>query len=341
MANLTDHQFGTAVEATYNVANTVTRFYRIKESSTFQVEPMPLQGEGLSVGAPGGVNLASRRVAGIGKGTGKISLELVSRGLGQLLRAATGTSTVSLVAGSLYQHNFTPTVVDTFLPSFTSQMSVVNNVGTSLPTTFSGCTVSQFTVSCPEGGIATLELDVDARSYTTATPLAVAGYPAADSMFTYVGGSVRLGATPAFVPPTSTALASGGGTVNSGIRSWELSSSNNIDDGRWVIGGRNQPTRGKVAHTLKFDYEYNDNVMRDALLNQSTLSFTATLTTTEAISAGFATFQLAIPAIKINAGSWPEPTNGETVKTSVEAEILWDGVNQPYYISMLTADTAL
>jgi len=341
MANLTDHQFGTAAETVYGTAVTPSRFYRIKESTAFQVDPMPLQGEGLSVGAPGGVNLNSRRVVGVGKATGKVSLELVSKGLGQLLRACTGTGTSTVVAGALYQQVFTPTVTDTYLPSFTAQLGVVNNVGQSQPTTYAGCTVSQFTLACPEQGIATLDIDVDAKTYTTATALAVAGYPAADSLFTFVGGSVRMGSTPAFVAPTATALASGGGVATSNVKSWELSASNNIDTGRWVIGGRNQPTRGKVAHTLKFEYEYNDTITRDALLNQSTLSFTATLQTTEVIGAGFATVQLAIPALKINPGSWPEPTNGSTVKVSVECDILYDGVNQPFYISVLTADTAL
>jgi Phage tail tube protein len=341
MANLTDHQFGTGVETVYGSPVAVSRFYRIKDSTAFQVDPMPLQGEGLSVGSPGGVSLLSRRVPGIGKATGKISVELVSKGLGQLLRACVGAGSANAVAGALYQHIFTPTIVDTFLPSFTAQLGVVNNNGQSQPTTYSGCTVSQFTLSCPEQGIAMLDIDVDAKSFTTATALGISGYPAADSLYTFVGGSVRLGATPAFVAPTATTLASGGGTANSNVKSWELTTSNNIDDGRWVMGGRNQPTRGKVAHTLKFEYEYNDTLMRDALLNQSTLSFTATLQTTEAIGAGVATMQLAIPAIKINSGSWPEPTNGATVKTSVEADVLYDGANQPYYITMLSADTAL
>jgi hypothetical protein len=343
MATLTDHQYGMAAETVYGTPVTPSRFLRILESSKFQPDPMPLQGVGLSVGTPGGINLASRRIAGIGKASGTIAVEVVSKGLGVLLNACTGTSTVTqLGATACWQHNFTPNAVNTVLPAFTSQLSIVNNVGTSTPNTYTGCTVSQFELSCPEGGIMQLSADVDAKAWNTATALATASYGAADSIHTYVGGSITLGTTPAFVPPTTVALASAGGTVSGNVRSWSLSSSNNIDDGRWVMGARNQPTVGKRSHMLKFDYEYNDNTMRDALLSQSTLSFTATHTTTELIAPGnFATVQLAIPAIKINSGSFPEPTLGQTVKVSVDAEILWDGVNQPYYISVRTADIAL
>lgn len=345
MAVLTDHQLGVIAETTYGTPLVPSRFYRFLESSKIQPDPMPLQGVGLSVGTPGGINLASRRIPGIGKASGTIALECVSKGLGVLLNACTGTSVSTQVgATATYQQTFTPTVVNAVLPSLTAQLAVVNNNGVSTPNTYAGVTVSQFELSCPEGGIVQLSADVDAKAWSTATALATASFSAADSMFTYVGGAITLGTTPTFVAPVAATptLATAGGTINGNIRSWSLTSSNNIDDGRWVMGTRNQPTVGKRSHMLKFDYEYNDNTMRDALLAQSTLSFTATHTTTELISAGsFATLQLAIPAIKINAGSFPEPTLGQTVRVSVDAEILWDGVNSPYFISLRTADTAL
>ena len=341
MAILTDHQFGIGVESTYGTAVTPTRFYEILESTKFQSDPMPLQGVGLRVGVPGGVNMAARRIPGIGKSTGSVALEVKSRGLGLLLNAACGTSTSTVVAGALFQQVHTPTTVNPFLPSLTAQQGIVNNVGTANPNTYAGCTVSQFTLACPEGGLATLNLDFDGEPVDTATALAAPSYPVGDSLFSYVSGSVKLGTT-AFVAPTNVALASGGGAITGNVRSWELTSSNNVDDGRWVIGGRNQPTLGKRSHTLKFEYEYSDNVARDALLNQTTLSFIAELTTPEIITAGNpATLQVAIPAIKINTGSLPEATLGQTVKVSVDAEILWNGTNQPFYITMRTADTAL
>jgi Phage tail tube protein len=335
---LTDHQLGMVAEVTYNTPPVVTRFLQMLSDSKIDFDPMPLQGMGMTVGAPGGVNRADRRIAGIGRGSGTISVEAVSKGLGVLLNACAGTGVSTLVAGSTFQQNYTPTVAGTLLPSLAVQAGIVDNTGTVNPHTFAGVSIDKWVLECPEGGIATLKADFDARSMATATALATASYAAAPSLFSFVGGTITLGG--AVTVPTATALGTGG-TANANVRSWSLSSENSLDDGRWVIGGRNQPTVGKRKHSLKFRYEFNDTTTRAALLAQSSVSFTATHVTTEALSTGFATLQLVIPAMKINPGSIPDPTLGQTVIVDVDAEILWDGVNAPFYVVIRTADSAL
>jgi Phage tail tube protein len=335
---LTDHQLGMVAEVTYGTPPLVTRFLQMLDDAKFDFDPMPLQGVGMTVGAPGGINRADRRIPGIGKGSGTISVEAVSKGLGVLLNACAGTGVSTLVAGSTFQQNFTPTLANTLLPSLAVQAGIVDNTGVVNPFTFAGVSVNKWTLECPEGGIAKLKAEFDAKSMATATALATASYAAAPSLFSFIGGTITLGG--AVTVPTATAIGVGG-TANGNIRSWALSSDNNLDDGRWVVGSRNQPTVGKRKHSLKFRYEYNDNTVRTNLLAQSSVSFTATHVTTEALSTGVATLQLVIPAIKINPGSIPEPTLGQTVVTDVEAEILWDGTNQPFYVVLRTADTTL
>ena len=122
MATLTDHQLGMVAESTYGTAPVVTRFLQMLESTKMDFDPMPLQGVGMTVGAPGGVNRADRRIVGIGKGSGTLNVEAISKGLGVLLNASAGTATSTLVSGTTFQQNYTPTVANTLLPSIAVQL---------------------------------------------------------------------------------------------------------------------------------------------------------------------------------------------------------------------------
>jgi hypothetical protein len=341
MSNLTDHQFGMVAETTYGTPVTVTRFLRLLgDGSEHDFDPMPLQGVGLQVSAPGGVDRSDRRVPGIGKGTLGLKFEAESKGLGLLLSHALGTATSTLVSGSTYQQVITPTVTGTVLPSSTMQVGVVNNAGTAKAYTYAGCTIGGWEFELPESGIATWKVDVDAKSLATATSLATASYASSPSMFTYANtASLKVGGT--LTVPTTTALASSSGSANLNIRALTCTSVNSIDDGRWIPGGRNQPTVGKRTHKLKLTYEYSDDTFRDILLTQAATSLLLDLQTTEALSTGFAGLQLAIPAAKVSSGAIPKPSNGETVVSDIELDILWDGTNQPLYVVGRTADTAL
>lgn len=340
MSNLTDHQFGMVSETTYGTPVTVTRFLRLLADSEHDFDAMPIQGVGLQVGAPGGVDRSDRRVAGIGKGSLSVLFEAESKGLGLILSHALGTATSNLVSGTTYQRVYTPTVTGAVLPSSTMQVGVINNAGTAKTYTYAGCTITGWEFTLPEGGIGRWKFDVDARSLATATALATASYASAPSMFTAANtSSLKVGGT--LTVPTTTALASSSGTANANIRALTLTSENSIDDGRWIPGGRNQPTVGKRTHKLKLTYEYSDETFRDILISQAATSLLVDLQTTESLSSGVATLQLAIPAAKVTSGAIPKPTNGETVVSDIELDILWDGTNQPLYIVDRSADTAL
>lgn len=345
MSALTDHQFGMKAESVYGTPVTVDRFLPLLATSEQDFDPTFLQGEGMQVGAPGGVNRADRRFAGVGFGTLKLAIEAYSKGLGLLLSHATGTATSTLVGGSgtTYQQVFTPTVTGVLLPFSTMQVGIVDNTGAAAnPYTYAGCTVGSFDLELGEGptALAMWTFNVNARSLATATALASASYAASPSIFSSASTtSFKQGGT--LTVPTTTALASSTGTANTTMRSFTFSSNSSIDDGRWIPGGRNQPTVGKRAHTIKINYEYSDNTFRDALISQASVPLLIDLQTTETLSTGVATLQLAIPAAKVNSGTIPKPTNGETVVNESEFEILYDGTNQPYYIVLRTADSAL
>ncbi len=343
MSMLTDHQLGVKAESVFGTPVTVDRFLAIMATSEHDFDPTAIQGEGMQVGAPGGVNRADRRFAGVGFGTLKLQLEGLSKGLGLLISHATGTATSTLVSGTTYQQVFTPTLTGVLLPSSTMQVGIVDNTGAAAnPFTYAGCTVGSFELELGEGPTSKVmwTFNVNARSLATATALASASYAASPSIYSSASTcSFKPGGT--LTVPTTTTLASSTGTANLTLKAFTLNSNSNIDEGRWIPGGRNQPTVGKRAHTLKLTYEYNDNTFRDLLISQASTSLLIDLQTAETLSTGVATLQVAIPAGKVNSGTIPKPTNGETVTCESEFQILYDGTNQPFYLVQRTADSAL
>lgn len=341
MAGLLDHQLGLVAESTWGTPVTVTRFHELLAGSGMSWDPRVVQGQGLRVG---GKFLRTARRAGIyGQGSGSVKAELLSKGFGVLLNACFGTSTHTLVSGSTYQQVFTATQTGTVLPALTVQEGIVRNdaAGTVDPYTYAGCSVTSFELDIPVGDIATLTVNLDAKSLSTATALATASYPTGPSLYHWGLGAGTRGGT--LTAPTTTALGSvSGGTVTSTIKSLNVAIDNNLDVGRWVFGGRNQPTVGLRSGKVKAGVEYNSATERDALIGQTSDGLLLDLVTTEALSTGFARMQVIIPEMKINnPDALPVPTNGETVVTDVEWEILDNLTASPIYLVTRTGDTAI
>lgn len=342
MATMLDHQLGLKQESTWNTPVTVDRFYEWLAGSGLDWDPNPVQGKGLRVGAQ--VARAGRRVALVGKATGKLQAELASKGFGTLLNACWGTTTSTLVSGATYQQVHTPVVSGTYLPSLTIQEGIVMPGGTVHAYTYAGCSIADFELEMPENGIATLTVGVDGRSLATGTALATAAYPATPTLYASalpVSGAMTVGGT--LTTPTTTVVASIAGGTAVAVKSWKLSVSNGLDLKRDVLGGRNQPVVGMREIKLTTVVEYDATTgatFRDAHIGQSSTPILLNATTAEALSTGTAQCQLAFPAAYIDKGPIPVPSEGEVVTTSIEWSILDLLTATPAYHVMRTADTA-
>jgi hypothetical protein len=122
---------------------------------------------------------------------------------------------------------------------------------------------------------------------------------------------------------------------------------NAIDSGGFNFGGAGllsrKPAIGRRTGMGKMTIEYTDNTLRDAWLAGTSLPLTVTYASTTLISgSSFPTFQLAIPAIKLN-GDLPAVTNAATpVQVSVDFEVTDDRVAaHPLYIAIVTAETVI
>lgn len=344
MATMLDHQLGVGIESTYNTPVTVDRFYEWLPGSGIEWDPAPIQGKGLRVGSQ--VARAGRRAAGIGTGSGKLNVELLSKGFGRIFKAALGTGASTLVSGTTYQQLFTPAMNGTYLDSLTIQEGIVKPGGSVDTYTYAGCTVKSLEIDVSPGDPVKCAIDVDAMSMATGTALATASYPSSPTLYTGAlpaSGQGTFGGT--LTVPTSTALGSvSGGTAAVGLRSWTLSVENDADTKREKIGGRNQPTIGEKKLKLKTVVEYDattGTVFRDAYTAQTTMSILLAVTTPEALSTGTAQLQVAIPAAAIDKGAIPQPSDGKIVTTSLEWEILDPLTAAPLYVVLRTADSAL
>lgn len=336
MANRLENQVGLAIESTYNTPVTVTRFYPYIDGTDGVWDPRQRQGMSVFVGSRRG-DRGDRRVLPIGQGTITLKSELASRQGGLLLQLAAGLGASTVVAGALYQRNFTPTITGTVMPSATIQLGKVRNDGTVDAETYAGCTAVSFEIECPEDGILTISVTFDARSYTTVTALATASYTAGAYLYDASQGSVTLGG--AFTAPTTVGLATAT-TAYANVRTWKLAVTHDADLGRWVVGGRNQPTVGKANSIFTATVEANDVVLRTLSLAGTGFPLVITHTTTEVVGAGNSAFQVAFPQLFLTSPV-NHPMSVETATLDISATATFNSTNDLWYIVERSADTTL
>lgn len=343
MPTMLDHQLGWKIESTYNTPVTVDRFGEFLPASQLEWDANTVQGKGLRVGSR--TARSARRVGLVGKGSGKIELEIASKGLGTLLQAAFGIGSSTLVSAGLYQQNFNTEVTGSYLPSLTIQEGIVKPGGAVDTYTAAGCTFSKFEIEMPGDGIAKFSGDIDFMSLATGTALATATYPTSPTLYASgmpTAGAMQVNGT--LTAPTATALASLASSINVSVKSWKLSVDHSIDTKRDKLGGRSQPTAGECKITLTTSVEYDattGTVFRDALIGQTIVPILLNATTSEVIGAGNAAMQVVIPAAYISKGSIPQPSNGEVITTDIEWDVLDNLTNDPLALCLRTADAAL
>ncbi|HET8661041.1 MAG TPA: phage tail tube protein [Micromonosporaceae bacterium] len=337
MAGALDHQVGWIPEVTYGTPLTVTRFGEWDlGNSEHDWDPKPVQGTGMQVG-DGGFARADRSVAVVGQGSGKIGLDIVPKGLGNLLNGPFGTGVTTLVGGTTWQQLFTTNLTGSLLPAYTLQYGVVrsDSGGTVDAYTYSGVTFPKLTLSCETGDVLKGEWEWDARSQTKVTALATAAYTNTFTPFHFGQAAATFGG--ALVVPTTTVMGSGG-TAATNIKSFSLELDNQADTDRWVFGGtRNQPRVAKRVATITMEAEYDAATYDDAMVGHTTVGVSLTFTTTDALSTGFTQFQIMAPACKVTAGGRPSPTD-ETPTTELELEVKKPSSGAALYVAVRTSD---
>ena len=322
-----DCSVGLGVESVYGTAVARTRWFEFLDES-FNFVKNVKQGVGLRVGSR--VARSGRRVVASAEGSGDLTIEAVTKGLGLLWQLGLGSGTSTLVSAGLYQQVFT---LGDAMPSATIQKGIPRADGTVDAYTFTGCMVESLTIDCPNADNVKVKTSWNAKDMTTATAYTAPSYATGPSVFTFAHGAVYSGALTA---PTATALGSAATPVAS-IRSGSITIKHNLKTDRYNCGGggrKEKPFAGIREISGSLVAEYADAAFRDAIVNDTSMTLVKTFT------AGADVLQIVIPDVRFD---------GDTVKASTDLamqDIKWTGLDgltaaQPIWIVCRTADTAL
>ena len=322
-----DCSVGLGVESVYGTAVARTRWFEFLDES-FNFVKNVKQGVGLRVGSR--VARSGSRVVASAEGSGDLTIEAVTKGLGLLWQLGLGSGTSTLVSAGLYQQVFT---LGDAMPSATIQKGIPRADGTVDAYTFTGCMVESLTIDCPNADNVKVKTSWNAKDMTTATAYTAPSYATGPSVFTFAHGAVYSGALTA---PTATALGSAATPVAS-IRSGSITIKHNLKTDRYNCGGggrKEKPFAGIREISGSLVAEYADAAFRDAIVNDTSMTLVKTFT------AGLDVLQIVIPDVRFD---------GDIVKASTDLamqDIKWTGLDgltaaQPIWIVCRTADTAL
>ena len=296
-----------------------------------------VNGKGLRVGSR--VLRSTRRVYHSGMGSGDVSMQIATKGLGKLWGAATGSGTSTLVAGSTYQQNF---VLGDAPNSLTVQKGTVEVGATVDPVSFLGCMVTDFEIASPNRADVTAKFTFDIGDYTTAQSYVTPAYPSSVSVFNWGQATVSLGGT--LTAPTTTALGSVAGPTTVGIRSFDVKVKRNLAIDRFNYGAsgrKSKPTVGMTDISGSVVVEYDGTTIRDAFLGDTDQTLVATFTGATALSTGFEQFQVVLPTVRLE-GALPKSNAGDLIQVTHNFTALDNTTTaQPIWIVQRTADTAL
>lgn len=334
-----DCSIGLKKESVYGTGVTVDKFYEFTEED-LDWQPTFIDGSSQRYGAR--TQASDRHVLTKNACGGSITVESMTKGMGALLEAALGTGTSTLIAGSAYQQLFTPTLQN--MPSYTIQKGIPPLGGGAVqPQTYTGMVCNSMQVSVQNGEIPTFKFDFNGKSVSTATAYTATSYPANNGLLTFVHGAITLGGTVTL--PTTTALATGGTAVGN-VRSVEFTYENGLDEEGYNLGSAGQrgraPVIGRRMLTGTLEVDYNDNVLRDAYLNQTELAMVLTFTGTTAISgANFPTIQFTIPCIRLS-GELPKAAGGDVITQKIDFGMYDNRIAaEPFYVAVVTAETTI
>ena len=322
-----DCSVGLGVESVYGTAVARTRWFEFLDES-FNFVKNVKQGVGLRVGSR--VARSGSRVVASAEGSGDLTIEAVTKGLGLLWQLGLGSGTSTLVSAGLYQQVFT---LGDAMPSATIQKGIPRADGTVDAYTFTGCMVESLTIDCPNADNVKVKTSWNAKDMTTGAAYTAPSYATGPSVFTFAHGAVYSGALTA---PTATALGSAATPVAS-IRSGSITIKHNLKTDRYNCGGggrKEKPFAGIREISGSLVAEYADAAFRDAIVNDTSMTLVKTFT------AGLDVLQIVIPDVRFD---------GDIVKASTDLamqDIKWTGLDgltaaQPIWIVCRTADTAL
>jgi hypothetical protein len=243
-------QVGVVNESTYGTPVVVSKFYDFKsESLKREQERM----ESASLRAQYRVISTDNWALGSINVSGDVEMEVRPKSHGFWWNHAIGGLVTSQPdAGgnpTVYKHTFTPGDLPT---SFTLQVGRPDLSDTVRVFTYSGCRITDWTLSCAVNEFASMQMSVLGRDEDTVTALATASYPTGNKPLRFVEGTVTIAGTA------------------TDVKSANIQGANNLSDDRYFLGSalRKQPLENALReYTGTFETEFADLTQYNRFVN--------------------------------------------------------------------------
>lgn len=269
-----------------------------------------------------------------------IEVEPLSKGFGTFFELLMGTGSSKKLTGptGVYMQSFT---LADLLPSATIQIGVPHSAATWAedPYTLTGMVCEDWSASFGNAELLKVSANFKGQQLATGTALASESYATGAQMFCFKGASLHTGTLTA---PTDTSLASA--TVElASVESGSLSVKHTNQWRRPMGGGGLQSyvSTGRREISGEIVVEYDSTDYRDWIINQTSKALVITYEATTAIETTYyPTVQFCIPSVTFD-GDIAAPNGGQVIRQTLKWRGKFDGTNEPLYVNIQTADTAL
>lgn len=339
MSTQLDYQVGLGRETTYGTPATPDRFFETE--GELEADFQYVQGAVLRPRRR--VDRLDRRALDKVEVSGDMTVEVPTAGIGYLLAAALGTTTVTETETTgVFQQVHTP-VLDDWLPSFTIQELLPRLGGTQSAHTFTGCQASEIELSIKQGQFLQLKVSWVGKDYRTDQTAVAASYPADLGLFAFIGAQVGFAGSLTAQTPTTLAALSGDPAGN--VQEISVKITNNLDDNGFNLGGHGRRSRpaalGKADITGSITVEYTDDTLRDAYIAGTPIPLILTCQGDTALAGEeYPTLQVVLPSIVLG-GEIPKSNKGDVITQSVDFTAVDNGTDEPIAVVYRSADSAV
>jgi len=325
-----DGSIGVAPEGTSGTYAAPTRHFLWKSDSLARTKNVV---QGSSFGS-GQFDLAARRVVVTRMAKGNIALDLVDRGMGVLLDAAFGASTVVPRAGVTGVTDMTFTPAGLRGKTLSVQVGRPTSLGSVEPMTYVGGKVIDIDFTVAKSGIAELVVGLVAQDELTlgtvpAGPALVTPTPSLlGQLFSFAGASLQLNGVPA-----------------ANVDKVNCKLGTPVDESRFFLNAGGTPAEmlqnamRKVEGTI--EAEFANRTLYDAFCADTPMAMVITLAGAPIGATGInSSVVITVPVVRLN-GSTPPLSGPAVLKHSLPYVGQGDGVNPAIKIVYTTSDSAL
>ena len=324
--------FGFSSEGgTYGTYVAPTKFVRHKSASV-QKSATRVQGEGIQSGQYG-MLLSQFQEATTG-GTGSVTFDVQSKGLGVLLNTLMGGTVTPTQQGASAAYLQTHTLSDPFGKSMSVQVGLPQRGGTVTPATLTGAKVTEMQFQCGVNTVLSATATLDAKSYENTTSLASVSYGTGVNVFHGGQLTVKLGTY-------------GSEASVSGVKNVACTINRAMDTAAFYAGASTAGTKSEpvlngattISGTIEVDFIDTATFHARARDNSNT-SLVLTWVGPLIASTYYETFTITVPGIIFPAPTSFDVGDRGVLTNSFAWEWRYDGTNSPS-IAYTTSDTTL